>query len=117
MLAGLLGGRVIQFLLGPAGKVLILGLAFGAWTLYHRIDATRDCEAAELREELLESQRQLEIAQRIADNARDRANKTEQEMSEVERLYDDLKTDLEQRETVGTCHIDPDLADRLRAIK
>lgn len=117
MLAGLLGGRALQFLLGPAGKVLILGLAFAGWTLYHRMDATRACEAEELQAELLESNRQLEIAQRIADNARERATRTEQEMSEVERLYDDLKTDLAQRQDGGSCRIDPALADRLRAIK
>lgn len=117
MLAGLLGGRAFSFLLGPAGKVLLLGVAFAGWTLYQRMDATAKCEATELQQELIAAQEQLEIANRIADNARQRANATASEMSEVRRLYDDLKTDLDQREDGDSCLIDRAISDKLRAIR
>lgn len=116
MLAGLLGGRLVQFMLGPAGRIVLLALAFGAWTLYQRYDATRDCEADNLREELIESQRQLEIAQGIAEDARERANQTEQEMAETERRYDELTKDLLDRPETA-CRLDPDTRKRLLAIE
>ena len=117
MLLALLGGRLTQFLLGPAGKVLLLGVAFAGWTLYQRHDATKSCESAELQRELLAAQEQLEIAERIAENARERANGTEQEMTQVRKLYDDLKDDLDRLEAGASCPIDPAIAERLRQIK
>lgn len=112
----MLWGRAISFLLGPAGKVIMISLAFVGWTMYQRHDATSTCEAAELRKELIESQRQLEIATQIAEDARARADATETEMAETERLYDELSTDLKARPDAA-CPLSPDTRQRLLRIK
>ena len=112
----LFSGKLIQILFGPAGRIALLALAFVGWTLYQRHDATRDCEAAEMVEELIESQRQLEIANQIAQDARGRADNTEREMSVLEELYGELKRDLTTRPGTS-CPIDPDTRERLLRIK
>lgn len=109
-------GTLIRFFMGPAGRVVLLALAFLGWTMYQRVDATRDCEAAELREELIESQRQLEIAKGIAQDARERADLRENEMAETERLYDELIQDIKDRPGTA-CGIDPATRERLLRIK
>jgi peptidoglycan hydrolase CwlO-like protein len=105
--------RVIAFLTGPAGRMLLLVLAFVGWTVYQRHDATMDCEAEQLKQDLLESQRQLEKSNKIAKDARERADQTEVEMAETERLFDELKNEIENR----ACRIDDDLRERLLRIK
>ena len=109
-------GNLVSFLLGPAGKIILLALAFVSWTMYQRYDATSDCESDALRLDLIESQRQLKIAEGIADDARARADQTEAEMSETERRYDELKTDLESSPETS-CPIDPDTRERLLRIE
>lgn len=112
----LFGVKLVQFLLGPAGKVILLGVAFVGWTLYQRHDATQTCEAAELREELIESQRQLAIAEKIAEDARGRANQTEQEMTQIGIQYEELQRKLQAAPDTA-CPIDPDTRDRLLKIR
>ncbi len=112
----LLGKQIMSILMGPAGKVILLALAFVGWTVYQRMDATSDCEATELRKELIESQRQLEIANRIAQDARARADQTENEIAETERLYNELVTDLKSIPT-ASCPIDPAIRERLLLIE
>jgi len=112
----LFGVKLLQFFTGPAGRVVLLALAFVGWTLYQRHDATRDCEAAELLDELTESQRQLEIANQIAEDARGRADNTEREMTVLEGLYGELKRDLVTRPGTS-CPIDPDTRERLLRIE
>lgn len=116
MLTGLIGPRLVAFMMGPAGRVVLLALAFVVWTMYQRVDATRDCEAAELQEELVETQRQLAIANEIAQGARDRADQTEAEMALAEGRYNELKQDLAGRPDAA-CPIDPDTRERLLGIK
>lgn len=112
----LFSSSFIRFLVGPAGKVVLLALALFAWTLYQRHDATASCEAAELREELIESQRQLAIAEQIAKDARGRADETERQMTQIGDLYDDLKRQI-QASPDTACPIDPDTRERLLRIK
>lgn len=112
----ILGSKLIGFFMGPAGRIALLAIAFVGWTLYQRHDATADCEAEELRQELIESQRQLAISNQIANAARERADQTEQEMAETERLYDEIKKDLLARPEAN-CPISPATRDRLLRIK
>lgn len=105
----------LSFLSGPAGRVLLIGLAFFAWGTYQRIDATRDCEEAELREELLESQRQLGIAESIASEARSRADVAEADIEKLKGLSDEITKDIAAGG--GGCVIDDATAERLRRIK
>lgn len=114
MLAGFIGNRLISWLLGPAGKVILLVLAFVAWTVYQRHDATRDCEDAQLRADLIETQRQLAIAEGIAKKARERADQTQIEIDELEAAYADLEANISPGDG---CSISPELRERLLRIK
>lgn len=116
MLMGLLSSNLLKWIMGPAGRIALLALAFVGWTLYQRHDATRTCEAAELIEELQETQRQLELAEKIAEDARNRATKTEAEIGQLESVVNELKTDLE-KQPQNQCAIDPDTRERLLRIK
>lgn len=115
-MVALLGARALSFFMGPAGKIALLALAFVFWTLYQRHDATRDCEAEQLREELIESQRQLEIANKIVEAARERADRVETEMAEIERLNNEIKQTLLDN-TEAPCPISPAFRERLLRIK
>lgn len=116
MIASLLGGKVLQWFLGPAGKMVLLVVAFAGWTLYQRYDATRDCEATEAVAQLKESQRQLEIAKGIAEGARERANVTETEITILEGQLDELKQNL-RGDPANRCIIPDDVRERLLRIK
>lgn len=117
MIAALLGSNILRFLTGPAGRIVLLGLAFAGWTIYQRVDATRSCESAQLQEELIEAQRQLGLAQKIAEDARAKADQTEREMTEIERLNDALQTDLAARPATAACIINDTDRERLLGIK
>lgn len=109
------GKTILGFLGGPAGRLLLIALAFFAWGSYQRIDATADCEAAELREELIEAQRQAKIAEQIAAEARDRADAAEANIETLKGLADELTEDIQ---AAGRgCAIDPATRDRLLGIK
>lgn len=105
----------LSFFGGPAGRLLLIVLAFFAWGSYQRIDATADCEEAELREELKEAQRQAGIAQEIAREARQRADAAEKDMAELKGLADDLTDEINA--SGGGCRLDPDIRERLLGIK
>lgn len=114
MFAGPLIGQAMSFLLGPGGRLLAIVLAFVGWTMYHRVDATRDCEDAQLRADLIESQRQLTIATEIAEKSRLRADLTTREMTELERAYAELETTLTPD---NSCILDSDTRKRLLDIQ
>jgi hypothetical protein len=97
-----------------AGQLLLLGLAFIAWTSYQRFDATQDCQDEQLLADLAESNRQLQIANDIAAEARARADEVETAMTELRELADGLTEEIAEGDG---CAIDPDMADRLRAIR
>jgi len=116
MLSGLIGSKVVQWALGPAGKIILLVLAFSAWTLYQRHDATRTCEAEVFQEQLIETQRQLVISDRIAQEARERADATEAEINVLEGQLDDFQNAMQSRPG-SSCPIPDDLRERLLRIK
>lgn len=104
-----------SFFSGPAGKLLLLVLAFLAWGTYQRVDATSDCEEAELRRELQEAQRQAQIAEEIAEEARIRADQAEADTQKLKELADEVSS---QIDTEGRgCAIDPDTRERLLEIR
>lgn len=105
----------ISFIASPAGRLMLIVLAFLAWGAYQRIDATADCEEAQLREELAESQRQLSIARQIATEARSRADEAEEDIAELKGLADALISEIQG--SGGGCAIDSDTRDRLLRIR
>lgn len=105
----------LSFIGSPAGRLLLIGLAFLAWGAYQRGDATADCKEAQLREELLESQRQLSIAQQIASDARERADTVEANITVLKGLADELTQEIEG--TGRGCIVDADTRERLLRIK
>lgn len=108
--------RLLGLLTGPAGKVILIGLVIFGWTMYQRLDATSDCEETQLREQLLESQRQVREAREIAAETRQRADRTQEEMQQLRRDYEDLQSDLEADPELR-CPLDPATRERLRAIQ
>ena len=111
----MLVAKAISFAFSPAGRIILIGLAFAAWTAYQRHDATADCEAEQLREELIEVQRQLEVSREIAANARTRADAAEAELQTATEAQNDL---VEELETSGTsCPIPDNIRERLLDIR
>lgn len=105
----------LRFFFTPGGKVLLAVLAFVAWTAYQRADATSDCADTQVRVELEEAIRRLGEAERIAQAARDRANKSAVELEQMGTERDAILSELEARGQ--SCAIPPDLAERLRRIR
>lgn len=105
----------LRFFFTPGGKVLLAVLAFLAWTAYQRADATSDCKEAQVRVALEEANRRLGEAQRIAQAARDRADKSAAELEQMGTERDAILSELEARGQ--SCAIPADLAERLRAIR
>lgn len=105
-----------SFFFSPAGRTLLIVLAFLVWGAYQSHEATSDCREAQLREQLQESQRQESIARKIAAEARGRADAAETERERLEDLADDLIQDIENT-TGSDCVVDPDLRERLLRIK
>lgn len=108
--------RFTKFLSSPAGKLVLVLVLMFSWTLYHRIDARRGCEAAELAKDLEEANRQLVIAQEIADEARVKADQTEAEMAGLEQSNEELKAAIDAG-YVATCPVPDDVRDRLLRIR
>lgn len=106
----------LRFVGSPAGRLLMIGLAFLAWGTYQRIDATRDCKEAQLQEELKEAQRQNAIAARIAAEARARADQAEAQVAKLREIADAIEKDIMDDPDRG-CVIGPADLERLRSIK
>lgn len=106
--------RVWAALSSPLGRLVLIGLAFLAWTAYQRAEGRSQCETAQLEAELEETRRLLTESQGIADRARERADRTEAELSELKDQADDLSFPLPDS---GACTLPDDLRDRLRAIR
>lgn len=105
----------LKFFFTPGGKVLLAVLAFVGWTAYQRIDATRNCKEDQVRVQLEEANRKLAEAQRIADAARARADRTDAEIEQMGAERDAILSELESRGDV--CVVPDDLRQRLRAIQ
>lgn len=85
------------------------------WTLAHRADATRraqDAAEATLAQAVAaETARAVDLTRA----ARDRADRLESEMADVEERYRDLLEALEN--SSSGCSVGPDIRERLRAIR
>lgn len=108
---------VLQFALGsPVGRALGLLLALVVWTTYHRLDAASEarqsCEDAQLVATVEERERQLAVAEKIAQDARDRADQAEAEMRDLREAADAI---IEQ--AGDTCDIPDGVRQRLRDIR
>ena len=110
---------MIPFLTSPLGKVLIVILALGAWTVYQREQAANkareECQSEQLKKTLDETLRQTKAAEDALEDAREQAEKTKLE-------NDDLATQLEQikEQTVkltNSCAVPDDVRRRLSDIK
>ena len=108
--------RIFGFLFSPAGKFLVVVLAFALWTMYQRADATAACVADYASQEIEEANRQATIATGIAKRARERADRSEAELNELEQSYDALKKDIENG-ALGSCLMPDDVRDRMLRIK
>lgn len=106
----------LKFATSPAGRLVLIALAFLAWGTYQRIDATSDCKDAQLQEELEEAQRQNAIAARIAAEARARADLAEAETAKLKEIADAIEKDIMDDPDRG-CVIGPADLERLRSIK
>lgn len=111
----MLVAKAISFAFSPAGRIILIGLAFVAWTAYQRHDATADCEAEQLREELVEAQRQLGVSRQIAANARTRADTAEAELQTATEAQNELVKELET--TGDACPIPDSIRKRLLDIR
>lgn len=103
---------LLSFLGSPAGRLLLIALAFFAWGAYQRVDATADCKEDQVRQQLAEAQRQNAIAARIAAEARQRADAAEAEITRLERIADEIAND-----TDASCPISPADLERLQRIR
>jgi F0F1-type ATP synthase membrane subunit b/b' len=108
-------GSLIGLLFGPGGRVLLAVLAFGAWTIYQRADATSDCKEAQVRVELEEANRRLEEAAAISQRAEDRANEAAEALQQAERDKDELLQELQA--SGESCPLSDRAIERLRAIQ
>ena len=105
----------LSFFMGPAGRIVLVVLAFLAWTAYQRMDATRNCKDEQARVQLEEANRKLIEAQRIAEAARARADRSDAEIEEMGAERDAILSELETRGDV--CVIPDDIRQRLRALR
>lgn len=106
----------LSFLLSPAGRLLILVIAFIGWTGYQRHDAATEaraeCNAEFYQAQITEKDRQLKAARAAADAARERADLTETQLAETKRQADELRKSLSD-----VPDIPPDVRERLRNIR
>lgn len=112
----LAGKAILSFLFSPAGRALLIVLAFTGWTMYQRHDAATQaadaCQADVLRQQITEQNRQLAAARAVAAAAREKANQTEAELSQLRTEADALRKSLS-----GVPDIPPDVRERLRNIR
>lgn len=110
-------GSILAFAIrSPVGKALGVILLLAAWTSYHRIDAASDardeCQQSQFEAQVAEKERQLAVSEKIAQDARERADSAEAEMSILREAANEVLQD-----TNPSCDIPDDLRDRLRAIR
>lgn len=106
--------KVWEALISPAGRLILVALAFISWTAYQRAEGRSKCETAQIEAELEETQRLLAESLGVADRARERADKTQAELDELKDQSDELTFSLPD---AGVCVLNDDLRNRLRAIR
>lgn len=112
MIAAWLARVGLGWLWGPIGKALLI--VAGALLVVHLIrqDALADCAADQLAAEIELERERTVAAQKIANEARARADQSEERIAQLEELTDDLIS-----ETTDACPVSDDLRERLRSIE
>ena len=105
----------MSLLLGPGGRIILAVLAFAAWTIYQRADATSDCREAQFRVELQEANRKLKESAEITIRAEKRAQQSAEALVQAERQKDELLSEL--RASGETCLLPESTLERLRSIR
>lgn len=108
---------IVFFLIrSPVGQALGVLLLLTGWTVYHRQDAASEaaaeCRADQFQAQVVEKERQLAVAEKIAQDARDRANAAEVEMIRLREAANALLED-----PSPSCDIPDDVRQQLRAIR
>lgn len=108
------------FLKSGGGKILVFALALSIWTTYQRMDAgtkaRASCESSHLKAQIAEQNRQLEVSQKIAQDARARAEEAQTQLTALKGVADGLRKELETRSDAD-CAIPDDIRRKLRDIK
>lgn len=110
---------MIPFLTSPLGKVLIVILALGAWTVYQREQAANkareECQSAQLQKTLDETLRQQQAAEDALGAARDQAEQTKFEMAALRKQLE--QTNAEAVQLTDPCNVPESVRRRLSDIK
>lgn len=106
-------GAVWEALRSPLGRIIILVVAFLAWTWWSRYDAAQEARAEVRAEYAAEVARQREQAVQLASEARERADEADAELARLRELRDDLVQSLGP----DACDIPDDVRERLRDIR
>jgi signal transduction histidine kinase len=111
----------LSLLTGPAGKYILIVVAFIAWTVYQRdqaADRAREtCQAETLRETIKELQRQRRAAEEAMKRAAEQAAKTDEELATLRKAYDEALSSIDTELGSASCAIPDDVLERLRNIK
>lgn len=111
---------LIGFILSPAGRIILVVLAFVLWTIVQRdqaADRARDeCRADQIQQTLDEVLRQRDAARASLAEAERQARRTEAELRQLEIDRDQIIEDLQDRGTVQ-CAVPDDIIERLRNIR
>ena len=111
--------NLLNWLMGPIGKWVLVALLFTGWTVGNRVDAARkaraECQLDQVQAQLEAEKARAAKAEKIAEAARLQADKTQIELTELEKVKNDL---LEQLDSQGpACDIPDDLRQRLLGIR
>lgn len=109
-------GRLLGWLVGPIGKWVLVGAILAAWTLGNRIDAARkataECQLDVLHATIDLERNRARVADRIAAEARARADETRTELETLEAITREITN------TSGdACPIPDDIRERLLRIQ
>lgn len=111
----------MSFLLSPSGRIVLIVIAFFAWTVYQRdlaAKGARDtCQADQLRVTLAEMTRQRDAAQQALNSAEKQAERTQSEISALEKDNAEAKSSLPEGIRSNSCVIPESTIKRLRNIR
>ena len=106
-------GGAMKWLSSPTGRVVVALVLLGAWTVYQRADAAHDAREAVWAEVEEEYDRQRAEAEKLRQEARERADEVEEELTRLEELQNDFVNDPANE----SCDIPDDVRQRLLEIQ
>lgn len=111
----------MNFLLSPSTRIIAVVLAFVAWTVYQRDlaakGAMQTCQAEQLRVTLTELTRQRDAALQALNSAKNQAERTQIELTALEKDNAEAKSSLPASVQRDSCSIPDSTIKRLRNIK